>query len=81
MQLIRSWFPVFFASSLALAAAVTLLVQARSKWAVLRRIHGWPGVQQTLRAVGRLLAWWEFRRLPTSAARRRRRQPPPSQPP
>jgi hypothetical protein len=81
MQLIRSWFPAFFLGSTLLAAALTLVVQSRSKWAVLQRIRGWPGVQQTLNAVGRALAWWEFRRLPTSAAWRQPRQPPPSQPP
>jgi hypothetical protein len=81
MQLIRSWFPAFFLGSTLLAAALTLVVQWRSKWAVLQRIHGWPGVQQTLNAVGRPLAWWEFRRLRTSATRHQPRQPPPSQPP
>jgi hypothetical protein len=44
MQLIRSWFPAFFAGSLALAALLTPIVQSRSKWAVLRRIRGWPGI-------------------------------------
>jgi protein-S-isoprenylcysteine O-methyltransferase Ste14 len=81
MQLLRAWFPAFFAGSLAFAGVLTLVVQSRSKWAVVQRIHGWPGVQQTLHAVGWALAWWEFRRLRTSATRPQPRQPPPSQPP
>jgi hypothetical protein len=80
MQLLRLWFPAFFLGSTLLAAALALVVQWRSKWAVLKHIHGWPGVQQTLSAVGRAVAWWEFHRLPTIGARRQPRQPPPSPP-
>jgi hypothetical protein len=76
-----TWFPPVFLVSLVLAVVATLLVQSRSKWALLRRVRGWPGVQRALDALGRPLAWWEFRQLPTAPARRRRRQPPPSPPP
>jgi hypothetical protein len=76
-----SWFPWVFAASLALSVVVTLVVQSRSKWVVLRRIQAWRRWPKTMGAVWRALAWWEFRRLPTVAARRRPRQPPPSPPP
>jgi hypothetical protein len=74
------WFSWFFGASLVAVLVVGAVVQSRAKWAVLRRIRSWPGVQPTLDTVGRALAWWEFRRLPTIAARRRSRQPPPSPP-
>jgi hypothetical protein len=74
-----SWFVWVLAVPPTLAALITLVVQSRSKWALLRRIHGWPGVKQTLTAVAWAMARWEFRRLPT-IARRRSRQPPPTPP-
>jgi hypothetical protein len=74
------WFSWFFGASLAVAAIVTLIIQLPTKWAVLRRIRGWPGVQATLDTVGRLWASWEFRRLPTIPADRRPQQLPPNRP-
>jgi hypothetical protein len=74
-----SWFAWVLAVPPTLAALVTLVVQSRSKWAVLRRVRLWPGVQRMLDVLGRPFAWWEFRRLPTTPPGRRS-EPPPSPP-
>jgi hypothetical protein len=64
------WFPWFFAGSLAVAAVATLVLQSQFKWALLRRIGRWPGVQSLLAVVARLWAWLALRRLPTTRGER-----------
>jgi len=73
------WFSWFFGASLVVVVVAGAVVQSRIKWAVLRRIRSWPGVQPTLDTVGRLWAGWEFRGLPTTRVDRRREQPPPDE--
>jgi hypothetical protein len=74
------WFPWFFGGSLVVAAVATLVLQSQLKWALLRRIGRWPGVQPTLNAVGWLWAWRALRRLPTTPGERGP-EPPPQTPP
>ena len=71
-----SWFPWFFGGSLVVAAVATLILQSQFKWALLRRIGRWPGVQSTLAAVSWLWAWRALRRLPTTPGERRPGPPP-----
>jgi hypothetical protein len=73
------WFSWFFGASLVVTVIVGAVVQSRAKWAVLRRVRSWPGVQPTLDTVGRLWAGWVFRRLPTTRVDPRRQQSPPDE--
>jgi hypothetical protein len=71
-----SWFSWLFGGSLVVAAVATLVLQSQFKWALLRRIGRWPGVQSMLAAVGWLWAWRALRRLPTTPGERRPEPPP-----
>jgi hypothetical protein len=63
------WFPMIFGVTIAFAFIGALFFQGRKvKWLVLRHVHGWPGMQRALDALGQVWAKRAVRRLPDDPA-------------